>query len=132
MGPQESYVDKHRGSSHGKYTANIGELLEDYVRPQENGSHYDCDYVVLQGTFAGLAAVSDKTFCFNASAYTQEELAEKRHNYELIPCGDTVLCLDHAHNGIGSNSCGPALLEKYWFEEEKFQFMLELIPLRLS
>jgi len=132
MGPQESYVDKHRGSSHGKYTANIGELLEDYVRPQENGSHYDCDYVVLQGTSAGLAAVSDKTFCFNASVYTQEELAEKRHNYELIPCGDTVLCLDHAHNGIGSNSCGPALLEKYWFEEEKFQFMLELIPLRLS
>ena len=24
-----------------------------------------------------------------------------------------MLCLDAAHNGIGSNSCGPALLEKY-------------------
>ena len=116
------------------------ELLEDYVRPQENGSHYDCDYVVLEGTpaeseaadnrISGLAVTSEKTFCFNASVYTQEELAQKRHNYELVPCGDVVLCLDYAQNGIGSNSCGPDLLEKYWFAEENFRFALNLIPLK--
>jgi len=132
MGPQESYVDKHRGSSHGKYETSVAELLEDYVRPQENGSHYDCDYVVLEGTQAGLAVTAQKPFCFNASAYTQEELAQKRHNYELVPCGDTVLCLDYAHNGIGSNSCGPALLEKYRFMEESFCFQLQLLPLSLK
>lgn len=128
MGPQESYVDKHRGSSHGKYTASVAELLEDYIRPQENGSHYDCDYVILQGADSGIAVTAGKPFCFNASAYTQEELAAKHHNYELTYCGDTVLCLDYAQNGIGSNSCGPELLEKYRFMEEAFKFELKLMP----
>ena len=31
----------------GLYRANVGDLHEDYIRPQENGSHYDCEYVEL-------------------------------------------------------------------------------------
>lgn len=45
-------------------------------------------------------------FSFNASIYTQEELTEKKQNFELVPCGSTVLNLDFRQNGIGSNSCG--------------------------
>ena len=48
MGPQESYRDKHQAASHGLYRANVGDLHEDYIRPQENGSHYDCEYVELK------------------------------------------------------------------------------------
>ena len=51
-------------------------------------------------------------FSFNASHYTQEELTKKRHNFELEKVPETVLCLDFAHSGLGSNSCGPKLLEK--------------------
>ena len=47
MGPQESYCDKHQAASHGLYRADVGDLHEDYIRPQENGSHYDCEYVEL-------------------------------------------------------------------------------------
>ena len=45
VGPMESYVDKHRAGSHGKYIAKVSDMHEDYLRPQENGSHWDCDYV---------------------------------------------------------------------------------------
>ena len=128
MGPQESYVDKHRASWHGKYTAEVTQLHEDYTRPQENGSHYDCDFVIVEGGDRRLAVTGGKAFCFNASVYTQEELWKKRHNYELEPCGFTVLCLDYAQNGIGSNSCGPQLLEKYRFDEENFRFGLVIDP----
>ena len=38
-----------------------------------------------------------------------------------------MLCLDYAQNGIGSNSCGPGLLEKYRLSEEEFQFEMKLI-----
>ena len=41
LGPYESYCDKHRASLHGLYRAGVGELHEDYIRPQENGSHAD-------------------------------------------------------------------------------------------
>ncbi len=105
-------------------------MHEDYIRPQENGSHTDCDYVAVEDGEYGLAAAAEKTFSFNASAYTQEELGEKKHHYELEPSGSTVLCLDYRINGIGSNSCGPELLEKYRFCEETFTFEITLIPFR--
>ena len=61
-------------------------------------------------------------FCFNASPYTQEELAHKAHNYELRPCGDTVLCIDAAQSGVGSHSCGPELLPAYRLDASEFTF----------
>ena len=128
LGPVESYCDKRRASSHGTFTAHVTELHEDYIRPQENGSHDDCDFVSLAGRRAGLTAAGDKTFSFNASVYTQEELTEKDHNYELVRSPYTVLCLDYRMNGIGSNSCGPRLIEKYRLDEEEFSFGISLIP----
>ncbi len=128
MGPEESYQDKCRASSHGLYRAQISELHEPYIRPQENGSHTDCDYVkLLNGNFA-LTAVSPRSFSFNASVFTQEELEQKAHDYELNPSGSTVLCLDYKQHGIGSNSCGPRVMDKYRFDEEEFLFCMTLIP----
>lgn len=66
-----------------------------------------------------------ETFAFNASVYTQEELTRKAHNYELAESPYTVLCVDHGQSGIGSNSCGPMLLEKYRLEEA-FRFAVRL------
>lgn len=128
MGPQESYADKCRASSHGIYSAASDLMHEDYIRPQENGSHTDCDYVTVKNRQFSFTAVSEKTFSFNVSPYTQEELTAKCHNYELQESGSTVLCLDYRQNGIGSESCGPRLLEPYRFNEESFCFCMKLIP----
>ncbi|MCI8416426.1 MAG: DUF4981 domain-containing protein [Lachnospiraceae bacterium] len=128
MGPYESYRDKHRASLHGLYHGTVRKLHEDYIRPQENGSHMGCAYVTLFQGSRGLTAVSQVPFSFQTSVYPQEELEEKAHNYELEPCGSTVLCLDYAQNGIGSNSCGPEVLDKYRFKEETFTFCIKLVP----
>lgn len=130
MGPYESYVDKHHASCYGQYHAEVAGLHEDYIRPQENGSHMGCDYVLLSDENSGLAAVSEQDFSFNASVYTQEELEEKTHHYELERSGSTVLCLDYAQNGIGSNSCGPQVQDRYRFDEENFTFCIKLVPFR--
>ena len=128
MGPMESYCDKHHAASHDYFSSTIWQQHEDYIRPQENGSHYDCDYVQLDSAGIKLTAVGAKPFCFNASHYTQEELTEKAHNYELHPCDSTVLCLDYAQNGIGSASCGPRLAEQYRLDDASFDFSIRLIP----
>ena len=128
MGPTESYCDKHRASSHGIYSANVKDLHEDDIKPQETGSHYDCAYVNVEGNSYKLAALSEKAFSFNASVYTQEELTAKKHNFELQPSANTVLCLDYAQNGIGSNSCGPELAEQYRLDSKEFEFSIRLIP----
>ena len=128
MGPQESYCDKHQASSHGLYQANVDDLHEDYIRPQENGSHYDCEYVELNNSRYGIVVSAENAFSFNASYYTQEELEEKTHNYELTESDSVVFCVDYALNGIGSNSCGPVVLEQYRFDDVLFRFQFTLIP----
>ena len=128
MGPQESYCDKHQAASHGLYRANVDDLHEDYIRPQENGSHYDCEYVELNNSRYGIVVSAENAFSFNASYYTQEELEEKTHNYELTESDSVVFCVDYALNGIGSNSCGPVVLEQYRFDDVLFRFQFTLIP----
>ena len=128
MGPQESYCDKHQAASHGLYQANVDDLHEDYIRPQENGSHYDCEHVELNNSRYGIVVSAENAFSFNASYYTQEELEKKTHNYELIESDSVVFCVDYALNGIGSNSCGPVVLDQYRFDDVLFRFQFTLIP----
>ena len=119
-GPGESYIDKHQATWAGIFKSKVCDMYEPYIRPQENSSHYGCRYVRIKGKKFDLlcsgtnpVTKTQKYISFNASEYTQEELWTKRHNYELEKSGYTVLCLDYQMAGVGSNSCGPALAQKY-------------------
>ncbi len=124
-GPTESYVDKHQATYVGTFKQKVRDMYEPYIRPQENSSHYGCRYVRISGKKFDIVCTGtnpqpqtkgvqkQKYISFNASEYTQEELWIKRHNYELEKSGYTVLCLDYQMAGVGSNSCGPALAQKY-------------------
>ena len=112
-GPYESYIDKHQASYMGNFTANIRDMHEDYIRPQENGSHFGCRHMTVSDGRINLRFTAENDFSFNASEYTEEELAAKRHNFELQKCESNVICVDSQMAGVGSNSCGPALAEKY-------------------
>ena len=128
-GPNESYIDKRLSSYLGKFAAFVPELHEDYLMPQENGAHYGCRTLTLSdGAYSFNAVAQGSPFSFNASPYTQEELEAAMHNYELSESGDTVLCLDYRQSGVGSNSCGPELLEKYRLNATAFTLSLTLFP----
>lgn len=123
-GPYESYIDKRLASYVGLFNADIADLHEDYVKPQENGSHYGCKYLKLASSDSTVE-VYGKNFSFNASEYTQEELMSKQHNFELEKSGMSVLCLDYRQAGIGSNSCGPSLPEDARLEK-KFKWSVAI------
>ncbi|MFQ9337864.1 MAG: beta-galactosidase small subunit, partial [Varibaculum sp.] len=128
LGPHESYIDKRRSSWHGRFESSVSDLFQNYLRPQENGSRSDCDYLCLAGKDLKIEVVSEDVFSFNASYYCQEELTTKPHDYQLTEADSTILCLDHLMAGIGSQSCGPKLLEKYrvHFETIQFSFTIRL------
>ncbi len=111
-GPYESYVDKHRASYICNFNSDISEMHEDYIKPQENSSHCSCANMTVYSDDVKVRFEGDD-FSFNASEYTEEELAGKRHNFELVKCEDNVICVDSRMMGVGSNSCGPELLPKY-------------------
>lgn len=112
-GPFESYIDKHQASYLGNFSASVSEMHEDYTRPQENSSHFGCKHMTVKSADTQIRFEADDGLSFNASEYTEEELAGKKHNFELEKCGSNVICVDYMMAGVGSNSCGPQLMEKY-------------------
>lgn len=124
-GPYESYQDKHQASYLATFEDTVTDMHEDYIKPQENGSHWNCRHLNLSDGYHTLSVQAvEQPFSFNASHYTQEELTEATHNFLLEESGQTVLCLDYLQSGIGSNSCGPELLEQYRLQEKNFRFSI--------
>lgn len=121
-GPYESYSDKHRASWVDRFDTTVDDMFEDYVFPQENGSHYNCQYASVGNLFAK----GKKPFSFQASRYSEKELDEKAHNFELVPSDGIYVALDYKQSGIGSNSCGPRLAEKYQIREEKIEWEISI------
>ncbi|MBQ8301820.1 MAG: beta-galactosidase, partial [Clostridia bacterium] len=121
-GPYESYSDKHLCTYLDEFDSNVSDMYEDYIKPQENGSHFGTRYVETDK----LRISSDTPFSFSALEYTQEELTKKAHNFELEKCEDTVLCVDYKQNGIGQHSCGPLTREEYRFNEAEFEFKIRI------
>ncbi|MBN6067076.1 beta-galactosidase [Aggregatibacter actinomycetemcomitans] len=119
-GPTESYVDKHHATQLGHYETTPLANHVPYLKPQENGSHYGCREVNVSGELGCFTVQSDTPFSFNLSPYTQEELALKKHQYDLVESGSTLLCVDYKMSGIGSNSCGPALKSQYRLNDTAF------------
>jgi beta-galactosidase len=129
-GPHESYIDKHRSGKKGKYAMTVKKLFENYIKPQENGSRYGTEWAVVTNALGmGLKFTSPDEFSFQASHYTPEDLAAADHDYELQPRKETIVHLDYKMSGIGSNSCGPELDERYRLKEKEFFFELSITPI---
>lgn len=110
-GPNESYIDKRLACVKDVYEADVKDLMVHYVKPQENGSHYGCQFMEITDGKTTLRAEDE--FSFSALPYSASMLTEIKHDWELPESDGTYLSLDYYMNGIGSNSCGPKLAEKY-------------------
>ena len=131
-GPLESYEDKNLASYVDLHHTTVTNNHEDYVRPQENSSHYACRYATVSNDRYLVRLDAETDFSVNASHYSQEQLKEKKHSWELIPEDRTVLCADYRMSGIGSASCGPDLDEFYRLSEKEFTFGLWFTARKLN
>lgn len=108
-GDGESYIDKHNYTVKDVFEFNPDENLCPYIKPQEYGSHYLTDYV----KFNNVEVYGKKPFSFSATPYSQLELFRAQHDFELNKDGLTYVTIDANLAGVGSNSCGPWMKEKY-------------------
>ncbi|MBP3359842.1 MAG: glycoside hydrolase family 2 [Clostridia bacterium] len=108
-GPVENYCDMHHFAPVGSYESTVPEEYVNYVMPQEHGNHTK----VKKLSFDNISFVSDGEFEFSALEYSAEALERAAHTNEISKNGVTNLRIDYMVSGIGSNSCGPQLLEKY-------------------
>jgi beta-galactosidase len=95
------------------WSTDVDGLETPYVFPQENGNRSQVRWVEFTNEDGhGIRIEGDPTLNFSASWYPQETLDEARHRYELVKSDVIELHLDHIHQGLGSNSCGPGPLPK--------------------
>jgi beta-galactosidase len=129
-GPYETYIDKRRASRKGRFLTTVDKMFEDYIVPQENGARYDTEWAVISDERGmGLMFQAEGgTFSFNASHYTSNDMASAAHGYMLHKLDETVVNIDYMNSGIGSNSCGPKLLEAYRLDEPEFEFNVTITP----
>ncbi len=110
-GPGEAYADSRRAARVGRFSATVDELQTPYVFPQENGNRTEVRWATLTDpSGAGLRVVGDPTFELTARHWTTEALDSANHTNELVATDTIWVNLDFAQNGLGSASCGPAVL----------------------
>lgn len=125
FGPYESYNDAHHGSLMGRYESSADKEYVNYVRPQEHGNHYDVRELEI-----GNLKFTGNSFEANVSNYDAEMLETANHTDELKSDGYVHLRIDYKDSGMGSNSCGPWLLEKYQFGDKTIVFEFKISPVR--
>ncbi|MGN1140144.1 MAG: glycoside hydrolase family 2 TIM barrel-domain containing protein [Oliverpabstia sp.] len=123
-GPFESYVDKRRASYVDVFETTVSEMHEDYLKPQENGSHYGCRWAQISDGKQMIIIKGAPEFEFSASNYTLHELMTKKHNFELEEADHVTVWADYKKSGIGSASCGPDLAEPYQLKDKSFAWKI--------
>lgn len=108
-GETESYCDKHMASSYGTYRSTADENYGHYMKPQESGSHFASTRLKI----GGLEITAKNPFSFNVCPYSTQTLMNTAHDFELPKSKNTFINLDIVMSGVGTNSCGPVLAEKY-------------------
>ena len=129
-GPHENYVDLNQHVKIGHYKSTVSDEYVPYIMPQEHGNHTEVKWLsVYDEDGSGLVFSSPTPFQCNTSHYTSEELTRASHNHELGESGNTIVRIDYKVSGLGSNSCGPELLDKYKLSEKSFKFDFDIMPI---
>ncbi|NEW70388.1 glycoside hydrolase family 2 TIM barrel-domain containing protein [Streptomyces rhizosphaericus] len=123
-GPGEAYPDTRAAARVGRWALSVDELQTPYVRPQENGARIDARWVRLTAPDgSGVRIEGEPAFWFTARRWTTEQLDAAEHTPDLEPSNETVwVNLDHGQQGIGSQSCGPGVLDEHRLDAAPAEF----------
>ena len=106
-GPWENSNDRIDGVAVGRYTTTVAEMPEHYVKPQSTGNREGLRELILTNDKGeGVKIETEGKVSFSALQFTDKDLMDGQHTWELTPRPYTVLHLDAFMRGIGNASCG--------------------------
>jgi beta-galactosidase len=128
-GPHENYCDRKRSAAVGLYSGTVSEQYVPYIMPQEHGHKTDVRWFTLNdATQRGLLFAGQEMLEFSASHFAADDLFNARHTTDLEPRPEVIVNIDHAHRGLGTNSCGPDTLEEYMIQPGEYRFAYRIRP----
>ncbi len=133
-GEMENYIDRSFGFTVGKYSLPIDQFVEPYVKPQENGNRTEVRWMAFTASEknSGLLVVNEnKLLSMSVWPYTQQNLDEAKHTFDLVNPGFLTVNIDLKQMGVGGNdSWSPvsAPIEKYQIPSGDYQYSFYLVP----
>ena len=128
-GPWENYNDRKDGCTVGRYTTTVEQMEEKYVKPQSMGNREGLRELLLRNSSgAGIKIETEGNVSFSALRYTDEDLMNCKHMWELQKRPYIVLHLDAAVRGVGNASCGKDVdtLPVYRIQQQKYSYKLRI------
>ncbi|KEO74279.1 beta-galactosidase [Anditalea andensis] len=132
-GPLENYVDRNHGFEVGIYSQPIEDFMEPYVMPQENGNRTDVRWMTLStpSKDSGLLVLADSLLSMNAWPYTEKNINEATHTYDLKDAGFITVNIDLIQMGVGGNDSWSDVgqpLEQYQIKSAPYRYTFYLYP----
>ena len=104
VGPMENYADRNTAAYLGRFTYDLGEdWVTPYPRPQENGNRTGVKRATFSNGARQLTVESRAGINVNVSPYTQEQISEATHYYQLEVRDGLELHLDYGQEGVGGD-----------------------------
>jgi len=128
-GPFENYGDRKRASLVDLYESTVTEQYVPYILPQEHGNHTDVRWLSLENDHVSLLIKACGPLEFTASHYTAHDLHKATHTYDLKPRREVILSLDYRQCGLGTESCGPGVLDQYMIKPGVYHWSYQLQPI---
>lgn len=122
----ETYVDR---MSAGRISRNTVKPVDDfyvYNKPSAAGNHTQVRWFDLDG--ADVRIASDKLFQFSAYPYADADIERAQHISDLTPGNFLTVHLDAEQTGVGTATCGPDVLPKYYLPIVPTHFTFRFIP----
>ena len=135
-GPLENYIDRCDGFDVGIYSLPIGQFMEPYVMPQENGNRTDVRWMFLSdASQQGMLIVADSLLSMSAWPYTESNINEAKHTNELKESGFVTLNIDLIQMGVGGNNSWTELaapMGKYQIKAKDYSYSFYLCPVKMK
>ena len=97
-----------------------------YLVPQEFGLRTDCRWLEIldpaRCETVRIDAIVPPVLHFSATRHTAGDLYEAVTQSELQPWDSLTVCIDTAHRGVGTASCGPDVLPQYRLAAVRYEF----------
>jgi beta-galactosidase len=126
-GPHENYRDRSHGAHWGLYQKTVNDMVTSYIKPQENGTRFDVDRVIVSNNTMGIE-VNGNSFCFSIHPYSLKTLTNATHTPDLKASPNNYLYIDLFHNALGSENFFYNYLKDYVVKGKNFEFSFTLSP----
>jgi hypothetical protein len=134
-GPWENYNDRKDGCMVGRYTTTVEDMEVPYMKPQSMGNREDLRELTLYNKEGkGVKIQTEGNVSFSALRYTDKDLMEGQHAWELEKRPYIVLHLDAVQRGVGNASCGQDVdtLPAYRVPQQEMKYKLRFFTCSLN